>query len=239
MHPLLSIKLLFDTFTAERFLVPFCPSFPSMISMKLLHSSMIMTILWFCTSFRKTTLLNRKVWLLNHPFQLTSDLCGIFSFPEDTIRCCNCQRRRSSSWRHVFFLLNQGPAQLTHMCTQLMDCHLGVSALAEVGFSSHSMRLFLVDLYHTGGQHSGKYSFDMFTHLRSSLDSPTWYSLNSYTEYLYFFFTDLTIQDWPILEIPLPTLHRELLLHFFFAGSTFWGISWSIEWINQKRPPTP
>lgn len=100
MCPLLSIQ---DNFTAERFLVPFCRSSLSRISMKLLHTSMIMTILWFCTSSRKTTHLNRKVRLLNHPFQLTPDLCDIFSLQEYTVRRCSCQWRRSSSWQYVFF----------------------------------------------------------------------------------------------------------------------------------------
>jgi len=108
MHPLLSIQLSYF-FTAERFLVPFCQSFLSRILMKLLHSSMIMIILWLCTSSRKTTHLNRKVRLLKHPFQLIPDLCNIFSFQEYTVRRCNCQWSRSSSWQYVlFFFFNKG-----------------------------------------------------------------------------------------------------------------------------------
>ena len=31
------------------------------------------------------------------------------------------------------------------------------------------------------GMHTGKYSFDMFTHLRASMDSPSWYVYLSLT----------------------------------------------------------
>ncbi len=60
--------------------------------------------------------------------------------------------------------------------SQLADCHLAVSVRVDVCVPMCRLPFFF--LFVTGsstvGYQTGKYTFDTFTHLKASIDSPSW-----------------------------------------------------------------
>ena len=56
-------------------------------------------------------------------------------------------------------------------------CHLGALALVDVRLSLCPRTRSLMSLS-LAGYHTGKYSFDIFTHLRSTLDNPALFVLS-------------------------------------------------------------
>ena len=112
----------------------------------------------------------------------------------------------STAFKNKVFDNTQSGACIANECL----LHPGADGLPFGGTGQSGCRCISSVMYRrlveffSAGYHTGKYSFDMFTHLRASLDSPSWYvppTVSAFT------FPSNVYQDWPPHGRSVPSLH--------------------------------
>lgn len=107
-----------------------------------------------------------------------------------TVQCGFCATNQSCTLENLL---------IHHYLSQPTVFHSAVSVPADVrpNFFLPFFPLLPLISRPTDGAHTGKFGFDMFTHLRSSLDSPSWIDM-----ILAFRFPPYTVRDPPPPSIP-------------------------------------